>query len=81
MRLDYTERFLRAYGGAPLRIQQTFDKQAAYLVQDLRYPSLHAKKYNEAENIWQARVNRDWRFYFRIERDAYVLLDIMKHPK
>ena len=81
MHLDYTERFLRAYGSATTRIQRTFDKQAAYLVQDLRHPSLHAKKYNEAENLWQARVNRDWRFYFRIERDAYVLLDIMKHPK
>lgn len=81
MRLDYTERFLRAYGNAQTRIQRTFDKQAAYLVQDLRHPSLHAKKCNEAENIWQARVNRDWRFYFHIEGSTYVLLDIMKHPK
>jgi mRNA-degrading endonuclease RelE of RelBE toxin-antitoxin system len=81
MRLDYTERFLRAYGSAPTRIQQTFDKQADYLVQDIRHPSLRAKKYNEAENIWQARVNRDWRFYFQIESGTYVLLDIIKHPK
>jgi hypothetical protein len=26
-------------------------------------------------------VSRDWRFYFRVEGDAYILLDIMPHPK
>jgi hypothetical protein len=81
MRLHYTERFLKAYANAPARIQRTFDKQAAYLVQDFRHPSLQAKKYNEAESVMQARVNRDWRFYFKVEGDAYVLLNIMKHPK
>jgi mRNA interferase RelE/StbE len=81
MRLDYTERFLRAYGDAPPRIQRTFDKQSEYLVQDIRHPSLRAKKYDEKADIWQARVNQDWRFYFQIKGDAYVLLDIMKHPK
>jgi len=39
------------------------------------------EKYNEAENKWQARVNRDWRFYFPIVDDAYVMTDIMAHPK
>ena len=38
MRVHYTERFLKAYGSAPVRIQRTFDKQAAYLVP--RYSSL-----------------------------------------
>lgn len=81
MRLYYTERFLKAYGNAPIRIQRTFDKQSVYLVQDIRHPSLQAKKYNEAENFWQARVNQGWRFYFKIDRDKYVLLNIIKHPK
>jgi len=51
------------------------------LVQDIRHPSLRAKKYDEAQDIWQARVNQDWRFYFQIEGGTYILLDIMKHPK
>jgi hypothetical protein len=51
----------------------------AFLLDDIRHPSLHAKKY-DAER-WQARVTRDWRFYFRIEGDTYMLLDIMPHPK
>jgi hypothetical protein len=28
------------------------------------------------DKLWQARVNRDWRFYFTIGRDAYNLIDI-----
>jgi hypothetical protein len=42
---------------------------------------LHAKKYDEANDIWQARVNRSWRFYFVIRGDEYVILSIIPHPK
>jgi mRNA interferase RelE/StbE len=81
MRLHYTERFRRSYESAPPSVQRAFDRRAAFLVQDLRHPSLRAKKYDEANDIWQARVNDAWRFYFRIEDDAYLLLDIIPHPK
>ena len=81
MTVQRTERFRRSYEAAPARIKQTFEKQITYLAKNIRHPSLHAKKYDEAEDIWQARVNRDWRFYFQIDGDTYVLLDIMKHPK
>jgi hypothetical protein len=53
----------------------------AALVRSLPHPSLRAKKYDEARDIWQARVNLDWRFYFTIEGDAFHLHDIMRHPK
>lgn len=81
MRLHYTERFLKSYRTAPLPIRRTFEKQVAFLLQDIRHPSLRAKKYDEANDLWQARVNRDWRFYFQIEGELYHLIDIMKHPK
>ncbi len=49
------------------------------------YPSgIHsrrAKKYDETNSIWQARVNRSWRFYFVIRADEYVILSIIPHPK
>lgn len=79
MRLVYTERFRRSYETASPQIQQTFLKQAGFLLQNLRHPSLRAKKYDDVR--WQARVNSGWRFYFRIEGDAYILLDIIRHPK
>jgi hypothetical protein len=42
---------------------------------------LRAKKYDQANDRWQARVTLDWRFYFAIEGDTYVILDIIPHPK
>jgi plasmid maintenance system killer protein len=51
------------------------------LLQNLHNPSLRAKKYDESRNLWQARVNKDWRFYFLIRDDAYLITDIIRHPK
>jgi len=52
-----------------------------FLLQNLRHPSLRAKKYDEAKDRWQARVTKDWRFYFFIHDNVYVLQDITRHPK
>lgn len=76
-----TRRFNRHYVTAPRKVQDAFDKQLVYLLQNLRHPSLRAKKYDEAKGIWQARVNGGWRFYFTIEGDTYYLIDIIPHPK
>lgn len=62
-------------------MQRAFDKQERLLAGNLQHPSLHAKKYDESTGLWQARVNRAWRFYFTIEGDAYVLHTIIAHPK
>ena len=59
----------------------SISRQSRSLLTGLSYPSLHAKKYDETRGIWQARVNRDWRFYFTIEGDAYHFQGITPHPK
>jgi len=81
MRLLFAARFQQAFGDAPPLIQRAFEKQSRLLLQNLRHPSLRAKKYSEAEDKWQARVNQEWRFYFRIVDNAYIMTDIMRHPK
>lgn len=81
MRVDYSERFLTSLENAPASVQKSFYKQVKFLLVDIRHPSLHAKKYNEVKGIWQARVTRDWRFYFSIHQDIYRLHDIIPHPK
>ncbi len=81
MRIRRSQRFLQSYARAPTHTQKSFDRKVAFLLQSLRHPSLRAKKYDEARDIWQARVNGGWRFYFRIEGDTYVLLDMIPHPK
>jgi plasmid maintenance system killer protein len=66
---------------APATIRKLFYKKAAFLLQDLHHPSLHAKKYDESRDIWQGRVNDNWRFYFKIIGDVYLIEEIKKHPK
>lgn len=81
MRIDYGPRALRALEEAPSVVRKAFFKQIRLLTENIQHPSLHAKKYDEAKDIWQARVNRDWRFYFSIVGDTYFIRDIIPHPK
>jgi hypothetical protein len=68
MTARYSQKFLRQYASAPTEVQKAFDKQIGFLLENLRHPSLQAKRYDEAPGLWQARVNRNWRFYGGIRR-------------
>ncbi len=81
MKIDYLPKALKALEDAPAEVRKAFFKQIAFMEQDLRHPSLRAKKYDESKGRWQARVNRDWRFYFNIVGDAYIIRDIVPHPR
>lgn len=81
MKRQLTATAVKSYIAAPSAVRKAFDKQSGFLVENLSHPSLHAKKYNEAEGKWQARVNRNWRFYFQIVGDTYLITDIIPHPK
>src|SRR6266699_1887460 len=75
MKIDYLPRALRALEEAPAEVRKAFFKQVRFLEQNLRHPSLRAKKYDETLDRWQARVNRDWRSYFT-NRGRYLC-----HPR
>jgi mRNA interferase RelE/StbE len=77
----HTARSLRDYRAAPAAVQKAFDKQAHLLAGNLHHPSLRAKKYGGAGDLWQARVNNSWRFYFTIDGDVYTIVTIIPHPK
>ncbi|MEK7099218.1 MAG: hypothetical protein AAB916_01730 [Patescibacteria group bacterium] len=79
MLIRTTSHFDRAWASAPPVIKRSFLKRIDFLLKDIGHPSLRVKKYDTER--WQARVNRDWRFYFRIQEDIYLLLDITRHPK
>ena len=81
MNLRYTDRFEDQYRALPESRKAKLDRQLEFLVENLRHPSLRAKKYDESRGIWQARVDRRYRFYFQIERDTYILLSVIPHPK
>ena len=63
MNIAYSERSQAALNGSPSSVRKAFYKQARLLAANLHHPSLRAKKYDEANDICQARVNlnRVWR--------------------
>lgn len=81
MKAAFSQRFLRQYSALSAEHKVKFDKQLGFLLTNLRHPSLRAKKYDEAQNIWQARVDDAYRFYFRIDGDTYQIFSIIPHPK
>ena len=81
MRIELTRRADKEYDKLTAQLQRQVDKQFDFLLENLRHPSLDAKKYGGTDDVWQGRVNRDYRFYFRIVDDTYHILMIIPHPK
>jgi len=81
MKIALKERAIASLAAATSPVQRAFIKQINFLIRNLQHPSLHAKKYDESKDVWQARINDDWRFYFTIEEDTYIIHDVIPHPK
>ena len=81
MTASFTLRFRKQYQNLSAEHQAKFDKQLAFLLSNLRHPSLRAKKYDETNDIWQARVDDGYRLYFQITGETYFLLSIIPHQK
>ena len=81
MKAKFTEPFQRSLEKLSSETKEKFKKQLSFLVRDIRYPSLRAKKREELGDVWQARVNGNYRFYFQIKGNIYLILDILKHSK
>ena len=79
MKSRTSPQFDEQYTTLPDAIKKKAKKQIHFLTENLRHPSLRAKKYDEIQDIWQARIDRHYRFYFRIENDTYLLLKITAH--
>lgn len=81
MEIIFTKRARKDFADLSPQLKAHVRKQLALLQQNLRHPSLDAKKYRGTDDIWQGRVNRDYRFYFRIIDDTCHVLMIIPHPK
>ena len=78
MNIQLSLRAVEQLAAAPVPVHI---KQLNFLARNLNHPSLHAKKFDEAQGRWQARVNQDWRFYFTIVNDTYRISELIPHPK
>jgi len=60
MKAGFSQRFIPQYAALSSQRKAKFDKQLGFLLANLRYPSLRAKKHDEARDIWQARLDDDY---------------------
>ena len=81
MQLRFTDRAVEDYSTASPAVKKALAKQLDYLLNNIQHPSLNAKKFDARDDIWQARVNLNWRFYFKIVGNEYIILSIIPHPK
>ena len=81
MNIEFSEHAIEDYETLSPTLQRTADKQFGFLLRDISHPSLHAKKYDETKDVWQARITKSYRFYFKIIKDIYFIVRIKKHPK
>jgi mRNA-degrading endonuclease RelE of RelBE toxin-antitoxin system len=79
MEIRTTRAFDRDYRNLPEEVKRRANKQFSFLLQDPQHPSLRAKKLKSREDIWEARVTRNYRFTFQIISDTYILRRIGKH--
>jgi len=81
MRVVLSDRAVDALREAPQSVRRAFNKQLRFLAKNLNHPSLQAKKYNKALDLWQGRLSGDWRFYFTVEKATYRIEDVIPNPK
>ncbi|MFZ2555578.1 MAG: hypothetical protein WAZ27_04695 [Minisyncoccia bacterium] len=81
MQLRLSEGAKQEYESLSVPLRKVSQKQFTFLATNIRHPSLRAKKYDESTGLWQARINKSWRFYFFLARDVYLIVNIRKHPK
>ena len=81
MRIELSRRADKDYDRLSRQLQRQVDKQFALLSENIRHASIDAKKYGGTDDVWQGRVNRDYRFYFQIDADTYRIISIIPHPK
>ncbi|MCX6738472.1 MAG: hypothetical protein NT098_00275 [Candidatus Parcubacteria bacterium] len=82
MKIILTEKAQRQFLSLSTELKKKTRKQFSYLLQDYRHPSLNAKKYHDAsDELWQARIDKGYRFYFFVQNPQYIVVSIIHHPK
>lgn len=79
MKFRALKTFQKDFRKLPQVMQRRAEDALRLLAQDPRHPSLHTKKMEGTEGIWEARVSRSYRFTFHREGDIIVLRRIGTH--
>ena len=81
MKLLRTPHFERNYAKASQQVQRAFDKQSLLLLRISTIRRSAPRNTTRAGGSGRRCVNKDWRFYFLIQNDGYLIVNIIPHPK
>jgi mRNA interferase RelE/StbE len=86
MKVIVTEPFKRDFKKLPERLKRRTETALRLLLSNPHHPSLRLKKVKGevikgVDNIFEARITRDYRLFFLIDADAYVLLCCGRHEE
>lgn len=79
MRLQYTERFRRAFAALADADAARVEKALRQLADDPRYPGLRVKRVQGTEGIWEARASDSLRITFEMRGDLLILRTVGAH--
>jgi len=79
MQLIQTTHFKRDYKKLPASIQKRTDEKLKVLVQNVSHPSLRVKRIQKYKGVFEGSVTKNYRFFFQITTEGYILLRVDKH--
>lgn len=80
MNVRFSKQTEKVYKRLPLNIQKKADKQFLLLIENYRHPSLRARKMG-GSNIFEARIDMQYRFTFQIGEEAIYILTLGPHDE
>ena len=81
MRLQYTDRFQRAYNDLTDDDAERVKKALRLLVGDPRHPSLRVKRIQDTDHIWEASASLSIRLTCEMQGDLIVLRNVGAHDE
>lgn len=81
MKLKPTRTFNERFKCLPKKIKKKCKKQLKLLLYNYRYPSLRTKKIEGTKNIFEARVDKRYRFTFQVNHEYYILRVVGDHDE
>ena len=79
MRLAFSDRFRKAYGGLAEGDAKRVRKALELLATDPRHPRLRVKEMQGTAKIWEARASDSLRITFEVDEDRIVLRNVGSH--
>ena len=77
--LIFTETFKRNYALLPADLQKRFDQKLNLFLENPRHPSLHVHRYHARDDVWEAYINRKYRFTFSVTPVSITFRNIGPH--